>query len=235
MRAISAELATVAAPRIGRRRAKRALDIVASAFGLAFLSPVFALSALAIRLEDGGPAFFRQTRVGAGGRTFSILKFRSMKVARSAAPGGVTVDGDRGITKVGAFIRWSKIDELPQLYNVLTGDMSLVGPRPELPDLMECYTPPQRAVMQCVRPGMTDYASLQLRHESALLAQVNDPARFYREVLMPFKCEQCARYVREMSLATDLRIIWATLAAVAGVRGAAAREFPPARATRIME
>jgi lipopolysaccharide/colanic/teichoic acid biosynthesis glycosyltransferase len=169
-----------------RMATKRLEDIVVAAIGIVILAPVFAVIAIAIRLEDGGPVFYRQVRVGRAGRPFEIDKFRSM------------IPAPRG-------------DELPQLFNVLQGEMSLVGPRPEAPDLMLHYSRSQRAVMVSVRPGMTDYASVLLRDESELLARAPDPARFYRERIMPLKCELCARYVNDMGPLTDMRIVLATI------------------------
>ncbi|WP_284314990.1 sugar transferase [Labrys miyagiensis] len=190
-------------------RTKRLMDIVISALGILVLLPVFAVVALAIRIEGGGPVFYRQFRVGRSGRLFRIEKFRSMRPSKGGT--NLTIAGDVRVTRVGAVLRRTKIDELPQLLNVLYGDMSLVGPRPETPDLMVHYTPSQRALMESIQPGMTDYASVLLRDESALLATAPDPGAFYRERLMPLKCELCARYVREIGLRTDLRLILATV------------------------
>ena len=190
--------------------AKRAIDILASAIGLVLLIPLFAVIAVAIRFDDGGPVFYRQTRIGRSGRCFRINKFRSMS-PRQDLGSNLTIAGDPRVTRVGAFLRQRKVDELPQLFNVLIGDMSLVGPRPETPDLIVHYTPSQRAVMVSVRPGMTDYASLLLRDESAILARAPDPPLFYRERLMPLKYEMCAKYIGEVGPGTDFRIILATL------------------------
>jgi lipopolysaccharide/colanic/teichoic acid biosynthesis glycosyltransferase len=208
---------TAAAGATGFRReaAKRVTDVSLSAFGLLLLAPVFALIAVVIRLDDAGPVFYRQTRVGRGGRTFEINKFRSMTSRQSAGQSHLTIAGDPRITRIGTFLRRTKLDELPQLANVLLGDMSLVGPRPETPDLIVHYTPAQRALMLSVRPGMTDWASLILRDESALLAVASDPSKFYRERLMPLKHELCAHYVKDIDPLTDLRIILATVCAIA--------------------
>jgi lipopolysaccharide/colanic/teichoic acid biosynthesis glycosyltransferase len=185
--------------------------MVVAAIGLVILAPVFAVIAIAIRLEDGGPIFYRQVRVGRAGRLFEIEKFRSMTPAPNGAIPGLTIAGDPRVTRVGAVLRRAKLDELPQLFNVLQGEMSLVGPRPETPDLMFHYSRSQRAVMVSVRPGMTDYASVLLRDESELLARALDPAKFYRERIMPLKCELCARYVSDMGPLTDLRVVLATI------------------------
>jgi lipopolysaccharide/colanic/teichoic acid biosynthesis glycosyltransferase len=191
-----------------RMATKRLEDIVVAAIGIVILAPVFALIAIAIRLDDGGPVFYRQFRAG---RPFQIDKFRSMTPAPKGAGSPLTVAGDPRVTRVGAFLRRAKLDELPQLFNVLQGEMSLVGPRPEAPGLMLHYSRSQRAVMVSVRPGMTDYASVLLRDENELLARAPDPARFYRERIMPLKCELCARYVSDMGPLTDMRILLATI------------------------
>jgi lipopolysaccharide/colanic/teichoic acid biosynthesis glycosyltransferase len=194
-----------------RMATKRLEDIVVAAVGIVILAPVFAAIALAIRLEDGGPVFYRQVRVGRAGRPFEIDKFRSMVPAPKGAGSPLTIAGDARVTRVGAFLRRAKLDELPQLFNVLQGEMSFVGPRPEAPDLMLHYSRSQRAVMVSVRPGMTDYASVLLRDESELLARAPDPSAFYRERIMPLKYELCARYVSDMGSLTDMRIVLATI------------------------
>jgi lipopolysaccharide/colanic/teichoic acid biosynthesis glycosyltransferase len=194
-----------------RMATKRLEDVVVAAIGIVILAPVFAAIAIAIRLEDGGPVFYHQVRVGRAGRPFEIDKFRSMIPAPKGAGSPLTIAGDPRVTRVGAFLRRAKLDELPQLFNVLQGEMSLVGPRPETPDLMCHYSRSQRAVMVSVRPGMTDYASVLLRDESELLARAPDPASFYRERIMPLKSELCAHYVGDMSPLADMRIVLATI------------------------
>jgi lipopolysaccharide/colanic/teichoic acid biosynthesis glycosyltransferase len=194
-----------------RLAAKRTIDVVASVVGLTLLMPLFIVIAIAIWIDDGGPVFYRQTRIGRMGRPFEIDKFRSMKLAIAGARSNFTVAGDPRVTRVGSFLRKTKIDELPQLLNVLLGEMSLVGPRPETPDLIVHYTPWQRALMLSVRPGMTDYASLLFRDEGVILARASDPARLYRERIMPLKYELCVRYVNEMGPSTDFLIIFATI------------------------
>jgi lipopolysaccharide/colanic/teichoic acid biosynthesis glycosyltransferase len=191
--------------------AKRAIDVLASAIGLSLLIPLFALVAIAIWVDAGGPILYRQIRVGRAGRLFVINKFRSMRPAPKGIGSNLTLAGDRRVTRSGAFLRQSKLDELPQLFNVLIGEMSLVGPRPEVPELMIHYTPSQRAAMLSVRPGMTDYASVMLRDESDLLARARDPARFYRERLMPLKYELGAHYISGIGPWTDVRIVLATI------------------------
>jgi lipopolysaccharide/colanic/teichoic acid biosynthesis glycosyltransferase/O-antigen/teichoic acid export membrane protein len=190
---------------------KRMLDIVGSALGLVALAPVLALIAVAVRLCDGGPVFFRQARVGRAGRVFGILKFRSMIPDAEGMGPHLTARGDARVTRVGRLLRAAKLDELPQLLNVLKGDMSIVGPRPETPDLLARYAPTDHATIVSVRPGITDYASIILRDESALLAREADPAAFYLRALAPLKAALCAHYLRHLGVVTDLRIIFATI------------------------
>jgi len=189
--------------------AKRLFDILCAALGLALLAPLLFLLALWVKLDTPGPVFYRQERVGRHGKPFLIHKFRSM---RTDAPGlQITVGADPRITRSGRFLRASKLDELPQLWDVLRGAMSLVGPRPEVPRYVALYPAELRAIVLSVRPGITDPASLQFRHESELLARAADPEREYVEVLMPQKLRLACAYVETASLAQDLRIILRTL------------------------
>jgi lipopolysaccharide/colanic/teichoic acid biosynthesis glycosyltransferase len=190
---------------------KRILDVVGSALGLLFLLPVLAVVAVTIKLDSPGPIFFRQERVGLAGRSFRIFKFRSMVVGAARAGTALTVRADARITRVGAFLRRSKLDELPQLLNVLTGDMSIVGPRPEVPEFMNFYTPNQRAIILSMRPGITDYAAILFRDESSLLDHERDPIDVYRREIMPAKFAYYERYSREIGVLNDLRIILATI------------------------
>lgn len=190
---------------------KRALDVTGSALGLVLLWPLFVVVAIAIRLESAGPAFFRQTRVGHNGRPFRIYKFRSMRAAMAANGTALTVRSDRRVTGIGAFLRRTKIDELPQLINVFRGDMSLVGPRPEVPEFMEFYSRDQRAILLSMRPGMTDYAAILFRDESSLLSETDDPVDVYRYQIMPLKFIHYERYSQNISVVNDLRIILATV------------------------
>jgi len=190
---------------------KRLFDIVASGLGLLLLAPLLLLAAVWVRLDSPGPALFRQTRVGRFGVPFIIHKFRTMRVEPGAA---ITVGADPRITRSGRFLRASKLDELPQLWDVLRGAMSLVGPRPELPRYVEFYPPAVREAVLAVRPGITDPASLAFSHEAELLAAAADPDREYREVILPAKLKLSADYAARASLATDLRLILATLARV---------------------
>ena len=191
---------------------KRAFDVVAAVVGLVLLAPLFLAVAAWIRLDSPGPVFFRQERVGRGGVPFWIHKFRTMRV--EAAGPAITVGADPRITRAGVFLRRTKIDELPQLLDVLRGDMSVVGPRPELPRYVAAYPPALREKVLSVRPGITDPASLQFRDESTLLARAADPEREYREVVLPAKLRLAADYVDTASLGGDLRLIAATLRAL---------------------
>jgi lipopolysaccharide/colanic/teichoic acid biosynthesis glycosyltransferase len=192
---------------------KRLFDIAAALTGLILLAPLFALAALWIKLDSPGPVFFRQQRVGRHGKLFGIYKFRTMAAAPDTSA-QLTVGRDRRITGAGAFLRQHKLDELPQLINVLQGSMSLVGPRPEVPRYVACYPPAVRAIVLSVAPGITDWASILYREESNILGRAADPERAYVETILPTKLDYYVRYVRERSFWTDLRIIASTLSAL---------------------
>jgi len=201
-----------------RRFGKRALDVVVAALGLFLAGPLLLIIAAAVKLDDGGPVLFGQTRVGLGFRPFRILKFRSM---RAGAPGPlVTAGRDPRVTRVGRLLRKTKLDELPQLLNVLRGDMSLVGPRPEVPRYVELFKAEYARILTA-RPGLTDFAALRFRDESELLARFPDPEKAYVERVLPEKIRLYRRYVAEMSLTADLRLLWATAAALLPRSGAA--------------
>jgi lipopolysaccharide/colanic/teichoic acid biosynthesis glycosyltransferase len=185
---------------------KRLLDLTVATCGLVVTSPLLLLIALAVRLESRGPALFRQRRVGRYGKEFEILKFRSMSHDAGTGP-LLTADGDRRITRIGALIRASKLDELPQLWNVLRGDMSIVGPRPEVPRYMAMYSPEQREVVLSVRPGITDEAAIEFADESKLLAAADDPELLYATKILPRKIELYKKYVATQSTASDFRIV----------------------------
>jgi lipopolysaccharide/colanic/teichoic acid biosynthesis glycosyltransferase len=193
---------------------KRMFDLGAALAGLILLAPLFALAALWIKLDSPGPVFFRQQRVGRRGKLFSIYKFRTM-TAQPGNPAQLTVGRDPRITGPGKFLRDHKFDELPQLINVLLGEMSLVGPRPEVPRYVACYPPEVRAIVLSVAPGITDWASILYREESAILGRAADPERAYLETILPTKLDYYVRYVRERSFRTDLQIIFTTLSALA--------------------
>ncbi|MBW7917476.1 MAG: sugar transferase [Trueperaceae bacterium] len=197
---------------------RRVADVVVAALGLLVTSPLLLAAALAIKLDSRGPVLFRQRRVGLGGVDFEILKLRTMRQDAEAHGGQLTVGADPRVTRVGAFLRAWKLDELPQLINVVRGDMALVGPRPEVPRYVALYTPEQRKVLM-VRPGITDPASVEFRNESELMAQQTDPERYYREVLLPRKLELNLEYLARRSLSADLGVLLATARAVLLGRG----------------
>lgn len=185
---------------------KRLFDIAASLLALGLLSPLLLVLAAAVAITSPGGAFFRQVRVGRNGRPFEVLKFRSMRPG-SEARGQITVgERDPRITGVGHFLRRTKMDELPQLINILKGDMSVVGPRPEVPKYVALYTPEQRAVLS-VRPGLSSLASIAYINENEVLGRSKDPERTYVEEVMPAKLALDLQYVREQSLWLDLSII----------------------------
>ena len=197
---------------------KRLFDLLGAAAALLLLSPLLLLVALAIKLDSPGPVFFRQQRVGRRGVPFSIHKFRTMVHGAGGLP--LTVGDDRRITRVGAWLRRTRIDELPQFIDVLQGTMSLVGPRPEVPRYVAFYPPALRERALAVRPGITDPASLVFIDEGALLARAADPEREYIEVVLPAKLRQAAEYAERATLWTDLGVLWATLRRLAGRRSA---------------
>jgi lipopolysaccharide/colanic/teichoic acid biosynthesis glycosyltransferase len=183
---------------------KRAIDIAVSVAGLVVLSPLFALIALGVTIDSGKPVFFSQIRVGRNFRSFRIWKFRSMRADR-AGP-SITVTGDERITRVGRLLRTLKLDELPQLWNVLAGDMSLVGPRPELPEYVEMFRGRYRMILT-VRPGITDLASVRYRNEEFVLLQAANPHAEYVGRVLPAKLDLAEDYVRKRSLSLDLAIL----------------------------
>ena len=188
---------------------KRLFDMAASGIGLLLLAPLLLVLAVWIKCDSAGPVFFLQERVGRGGKLFRIIKFRSMRQNNAGLQ--ITVGEDARITRSGRFIRAYKLDELPQLINVLLGDMSLVGPRPEVPRYVALYPADVREEVLSVRPGMTDLASVQYRSESDLLAASSDPELTYTTVILPAKLALYQQYVRQRSLWLDVRIIGMTL------------------------
>lgn len=190
---------------------KRLFDLICAGLGLLLLSPLLLAVAVWIKLDSPGPVMFRQERVGRFGRPFRIHKFRTMRVDAPSLGPQITIGADPRITRSGRFLRASKLDELPQLWDVFRGAMSLVGPRPEVPRYVALYPADLREVVLSVRPGITDPASLSFRNESELLAQAVDPEREYVEVVMPAKLRLAADYVRQASLVNDVRLIVATL------------------------
>ncbi len=194
--------------------AKRIFDLVASATGLLLLSPLFVFLAVLIRLDSPGPVFFRQQRVGLRGKLFEVHKFRTMR-ADNAGP-LLTADADTRITRVGGSLRRYRIDELPQLIDVFLGDMSLVGPRPEVPKYMNQYPETQREKILSVRPGITDWTSIRFRDEAQMLKDAANPEATYVEQIMPIKAKMYVEYVERRSFWGDIRILCATIAALAG-------------------
>ena len=191
-------------------RAKRVFDLVAAAVGLVLLSPLLLILALLIKAEDGGPAFFGHERVGHRGRPFRMWKLRTMVASAEARGLPLTVGRDPRVTRVGAWLRRLKLDELPQLFNVLVGDMSLVGPRPEVPRYVASYNAAERRVLELV-PGITDEASIRYVDEGALLASAADPERLYIDEIVPEKIRMNLAYAAHATVRTDVGVIVATL------------------------
>ena len=192
---------------------KRIFDIVASGIGLILLSPLFIILTICIKCDSIGPVFYKQVRVGRNNMDFQLFKFRSMRVG-SDKKGLITVGGhDPRITRSGYYIRKYKLDEFPQLINVFKGDMSLVGPRPEVRKYVDMYTEEQMHVLD-VRPGITDLASIRYRNENELLERVNDPDKYYVEVIMPDKLRINLEYVARHSFTFDIRLIFQTFRAI---------------------
>lgn len=210
--------------------AKRLFDLTASGLGLLVLAPLLALITLLVRLDSEGPALFRQQRVGLHGEPFTILKFRTMYVGADKRGGSLTVGRDPRVTRVGRLLRHAKLDELPQLINVWRGDMSLVGPRPEVAKYVALYTPEQRTVLS-VRPGITDLASIEFRSESDLLEGAGDPEALYVSEIMPRKLELNRLYLERQSLAYDVALIFRTLWRVVRPRRASGAATRPGRAS----
>lgn len=192
---------------------KRAFDIAASSIGLFFLSPVILLIALTIKIDDGGPALFSQVRVGKGFTPFTLYKFRTMVVEAEKKGAAITVGGDERITRLGRILRRYKLDELPQLVNVLKGEMSIVGPRPEDPHYVEIFRNDYLVILR-MKPGITDYATLEFRNEESILAEYEDPEKAYIEKILPHKLELSKKYISEQSFIGDIYIIIRTLIAV---------------------
>lgn len=193
---------------------KRLFDLFWTIPGLLILSPLLVSIAICIKLDSSGPVFFRQTRIGRYGRPFQVMKFRTMVIDAEKRGLRITVGHDPRITRSGRFLRKYKLDELPQLFNVFKGEMSLVGPRPEVPEYVDCYPAGLRDKVLSVKPGITDRASIEYRDENSLLAGSLDPARTYREEILPVKLRYYAQYADEQSLWLDFRLILRTLLAI---------------------
>jgi len=189
---------------------KRLFDILSSFIGLLFLQPLFAVIAIMIKVDSAGPVFFRQGRVGKNFRRFIIYKFRTMVLDAETKGLHITSGGDNRITRVGGILRRFKIDELPQLYNVLKGDMSLVGPRPEVRKYVEWYKHDYERILS-VRPGITDLSSIAFRNEEGILQGVGDPEHYYVHVLLPAKMRLAQEYIQHASFFYDVKLILKTL------------------------
>ena len=201
----------VTPPSAATMACKRAFDILCSLLGLVVLSPVLLVVSVLVAVTSPGGVFFRQERIGKDGKPFRIFKFRSMRKDNAGLK--ITTGNDSRITPVGRFLRKSKIDELPQLINVLVGDMSFVGPRPEVADYVNLYTPYQRQVL-LVRPGITGLASIRFRNENDLLTASDDPNRTYVEQIMPQKIDLDLEYIPHASVFYDIKLIFQTFAVV---------------------
>ena len=192
---------------------KRLFDIVFSTMALILLGPIILLICVLILIKDGAPAFFRQQRIGKDGKPFMLVKFRTMR--KDAERMGRISIGERDprVTDIGYWLRQRKLDELPQLWNILKGEMSIIGPRPEVAEYVALYDDRQRAVLK-VRPGLSDPASLAYFDESSILADAEDPHRAYIEEVMPAKLDMNLSYIDKAHLGTDLRIIAQTIARI---------------------
>jgi len=193
---------------------KRGFDLFFALSGLVVLSPVLLIVALVVKLDSKGSILFRQKRVGLYGGVFHVLKFRTMVMDAEKKGAKVTTEGDSRVTEVGYFLRAYKFDELPQLFNVLKGDMSLVGPRPEVPEYVKFYPADVKKIVLSVRPGITDKAAIAFRDESKILANSSDPVRDYREKVLPIKLEFYQDYVKNQSLGGDFILIIRTFSAI---------------------
>jgi lipopolysaccharide/colanic/teichoic acid biosynthesis glycosyltransferase len=207
------------------RLGKRILDTTAALVSLVIASPVLLLCTVAVWLDSRGPILYRQRRVGQNGRTFQIFKLRTMIDGADKHGSKLTASGDSRITNVGKILRKTKLDEIPQLLNVLRGEMSLVGPRPEVPEYVEKYTSQERLVLD-VRPGITGPASLAYIDEGRLLATAVDQEDFYVNTIMRRKLQADLAYCRKVSLFEDVRLILLTAGSLIGLRGVTARRIP---------
>jgi lipopolysaccharide/colanic/teichoic acid biosynthesis glycosyltransferase len=188
---------------------KRSFDVMVATIALVIVAPLLALAALMVKLSSRGPVFYRGTRVGLNGKLFPMLKFRTMVVDAESLGGSATAADDPRITRFGKFLRRYKLDELPQFFNVLLGDMSLVGPRPEVQKYVNLYSPEEKAILT-VRPGITDWASIWNSNEAAVLEGSRDPERTYEELIRPTKLALQLLYVRDHSFFVDLKILFHT-------------------------
>jgi lipopolysaccharide/colanic/teichoic acid biosynthesis glycosyltransferase len=190
---------------------KRIFDATVAFLALFAIWPLLIMIAAAVKADSRGPVVFRQERVGRHGVIFQILKFRTMRNVPAGQHGNITPAGDPRVTRVGRFLRKSKLDELPQLWNVLRGDMSLVGPRPEVAEYVALYPDDDRKLILSVRPGITDIAAIEFRDEAQLLAAASDPHAHYVQVILPRKLELYRRSVVERGFWSDLAVLWRTV------------------------
>jgi len=215
-----------------KKTGKRLFDVATATIGLLLLWPVLAVLALLVKFRSSGPILFRQDRVGRGGKVFRIAKFRSMDVDAEQRGLQITSAGDRRITPIGGILRRTKLDELPQLWNVLRGEMSLVGPRPEVPSYVQTYTTEQREVLS-VRPGLTDPASILYREEEKLLAGQADPESYYREIVLPAKLKLNLEYLSRVSFVRDVFLILQTMTCVLTPKGTSTKDCSSEYAHRV--
>jgi lipopolysaccharide/colanic/teichoic acid biosynthesis glycosyltransferase len=190
---------------------KRILDVIVAALGLIILAPVLLLIGLLIKLTSPGPVFFRQERVGLNAKVFAIHKFRTMTIDAPLRGLNLTVGKDKRITPIGRMLRKTKLDELPQLIDVLVGNMSLVGPRPEVPEFVTFYSPEVKQIVLSVRPGITEWASIRMIDENELLAKSTDPRQAYIKHILPEKLDFAVKYVQTRTFCQDCRIIFTTI------------------------
>jgi len=195
---------------------KRTFDFISSIIGLLAIAPLISAIGIVLRLVDGSPVFFRQSRVGRGGRDFVLYKFRTMNVAAGTEKGSFDAGSTRRVTGIGRFLRKTKLDELPQLWNTLKGDMSLVGPRPEVRKWVDIY-PERWARVLTIRPGITDPASVLYRNEEDILTRSADPERTYRDEVLPHKLSLYEEYVANQTFRGDIDILLQTFGAVVGI------------------
>jgi lipopolysaccharide/colanic/teichoic acid biosynthesis glycosyltransferase len=205
---------------------KRWFDLLSAGVSLLAFCPLLSAVSLVVWVSDGSPIFFRQERVGRFGRRFRLIKFRTMSGSRTEEEGSFHAGDLTRVTPLGKILRRTKLDELPQLWNVLLGDMSLVGPRPEVPEWVAVYPDRWKIVLQ-VRPGITDHASILFRHEEDLLARAEDPIKLYRDRILPQKLDLYEEYVRSHSFVNDLRIIARTFSSVFGCARSEPSPRPP--------
>ncbi|MFN3343926.1 MAG: sugar transferase [Flavobacteriales bacterium] len=192
---------------------KRLFDLLVSTLGLIILAPFFLLIGLIIKLDSPGPVFYLQERVGKNGALFTLFKFRTMRIDSDKAAAITIGERDSRITRIGYWLRKFKLDELPQLINAWKGEMSLVGPRPELKKFVDLYSAAQRRVLS-VKPGITDYASIQFRNENKLLEGKDDPIDFYVREIMPVKLQLNMKYIEQQSFWQDIKIIFQTIVSI---------------------